>query len=116
MKALAAKQRDVVVLFDAVATDAQPSNQAAVAIERHAAGEPHDSTLIEIRAIAAAARARTFRARIDGVIDEQIEERSRFRRFAVQLFVEIHTRRKQRLSAEAQGPRRDRPSLSGRRL
>src|SRR5688572_7829859 len=110
MEALAAELRDVIVLFDAVATDAETANQTPVLEQRHAAGEPHDAALVQIGTIPPAARPRAFGARVFRVVDIQIKERP----FAfvvialLELLLEIHSRREPRLAAEVQRPRGNR--------
>src|SRR5687767_2643234 len=118
MEAVAAKQRHVVVLFDAVAADAEAADQAAVLVQRHAAGEPHNSALIQVATITAAARPGAFGARVLRVVDVEIEERS----FAfvvialLELLLEVHSRWEPRLAAEVERARGDRPALARRRI
>ena len=69
--------RHVVVLVDAVAADAEASDRTIAAIERHAAGKPHDAALIQKRPVPAARGARPFGARVLRVVDVEIEPRPR---------------------------------------
>src|SRR3954447_9581507 len=110
----AAERRDVVVLLHPVAADAQSAHQAAIPIQRHAAGEPHDAALVQLAPIAAAARSRTFRTWALRVVDVQVEPRSG-PRGVVQLLLEIDAGWKQRLAAEIERARGNRPRPAGGR-
>src|SRR5207244_6607600 len=97
METLTAQERDVVVLFDAVAADAEAADHLVAAIEWHAARKPDDAALIQVVAVAAAARARAFRAHVLRVVDVEIEPGPVLALGVVllELFLEIDPRRKE---------------------
>src|SRR5688572_24852668 len=80
MESLAAELRDIIVLLDSVAADAEPADETAILVQGHAPREPDDAALVEIVAVGAPARARALSARIGGVIRVQIEPRAGRRR------------------------------------
>src|SRR4029078_12192320 len=115
---VAAEQRYVVVLLDAVTADAQAADDAVAAIERHAAREPDEAALVEERAVAAARRSGPLPARVLRVEDVEVEPGAVLR-LAVLLFellAEIDAWRKQRLAGEADRARGDGPAFARGRL